>query len=892
MKFAQQLRERSRILQILTDLLHSAYYPFLFAALCVISGTHGKLVYLPILWLLCGFVVFSALFATDHKVFFVPLLMAYYSMGSDSGTALFDDQNLGYLQSFDRGAFVQMCICGGVMLVALVVRFASDGTLAGLFRRRGLCTVGFLLINVGFLLNGLFSPAYQPIDLLYGLLFSFTLTLVYTLVLSMWDRSEDPIPYICLCMVCAAFIALFQFLILYFRLWLQGDPLIFNGAHLSMQEIRLHLNLSWGVSTIVGAVIALGIPAAMYLCHSHKRPWLSYSAALVLMLGTILIDTRSAFLTGGLFLLASAVICCISGENRRFNRRFTAILTGVALLAAVFVHIVIRPLGELLPDAMSFLRLTNMSSDSRMRLYVNGLEDFRSSPIFGVGFADGYTEPTAHKNNVFSNMYHDVVLQLLASTGVVGTLLFLLHLRNLGEMAVRRFSSERLMLLFVPLMILMMSLVDNFFFYPNFQIFYSVFLALAERSLEEARQKRLASHRQAAPNEPLRVGFIYVEAGLGHLVPEAAVQSLFQAKYGDRVETVTSRFYSETDDPQLKKTERLFVQTVKNQNKSFVAGALCRIATLLFGDTWSLSWVMACTPSGIASRKPAIRHLKELDCHILFTTHWAVAYYASRMKHPPYCVMLCPDPYSNEMFNVDVNRFLIPSECGRQQADRIRMYAGGRMQTVAPPIRPEAGQWLGAREELRQKHGIAGDSFTVVLMDGGYGMARLEDTVLHLRETKSKLTLIALCGTNAELKERLDGMEMPENLRLIAVGYCENTPEYIAMADLFCGKAGANSLAEAAYFGIPMLITKCATYIERHNKNYYTRKVRGAMYVPSATLAARQIERFAETPSLLEPYRRRVNALRGVSGEEEIADLLFASAQQLRTSPQSETESK
>ena len=64
------------------------------------------------------------------------------------------------------------------------------------------------------------------------------------------------------------------------------------------------------------------------------------------------------------------------------------------------------------------------------------------------------------------------------------------------------------------------------------------------------------------------------------------------------------------------------------------------------------------------------------------------------------------------------------------------------------------------------------------------------------------------------------------------------------------------------------------------------------MYGPSATLAARQIERFAETPSLLEPYRRRVNALRGVSGEEEIADLLFASAQQLRTSPQSETESK
>ena len=228
--------------------------------------------------------------------------------------------------------------------------------------------------------------------------------------------------------------------------------------------------------------------------------------------------------------------------------------------------------------------------------------------------------------------------------------------------------------------------------------------------------------------------------------------------------------------------------------------------------------------------------------------------------------------------NVDVNNFLITSEAGKKQAERERMYAGGNVNAVPPPIRSLAKKYLGKREELRIKHGISKDSFTVVFLDGGYGMARLEKTIKCLLNSKEDITLVALCGTNDSLKERLERLETPKNIKIISMPYCEDIFEYIALADLLCGKSGANSLAEAAYFGVPIMVNRCITYIERHNKNYYVKKVKGALYVPSSRLAARKIERFASSPELLKPYKENISALYGISGEEIVADIIYDAA--------------
>ncbi len=877
MAFAQKAYERSGIIRIFVKFQNSIFYPVMFAALCIIAGLNDKTVYLPIMWTMCGFVILSALLSTDNKVFLAPMLMAYYSLGCDSEVFAFnDDGSKIYLQSFDIEAFKQICLCGVVMALAVIIRLIADGSIARAFRKRGSFTLGILLLDVVFIINGIFSPNYDIKNLGYGALFALSLTLVYFIVIAMLDRSENAITYACKCLVCTSYVALCQLSVSAFKMYKAGGLFIYGE---SIEIIGINRQtLGWGVATIVGAVIAVGIPAAMYLAKNCKFSIVAYVSALLFLAGTVLVNTRSAMIVGTLFFLVCVVICCAKGKNRWFNLIYTVLLIVIICGALLYIDKIVLPLNEFFDKILNILRFDEIENDGRIPLFKNGIEDFRSSWLFGVGFKDGGYTADIVKNNVYSRMYHNIIIQFLGSMGIVGIAAFFVHIKHLGEVTVRRFSLDKLLLVFVPLMIISMSMFDNFFFYANFQIIYSVFLAIAEISLEQSRAKKLSGHRVAGEGRKPKVAFTYVEAGKGHIVPEEAVHKCFAEKYGDKVEIIESSFYNETNDQKLRKTETLFIKTVKNQNKSFIAGMMCRIGTWFCGDALSLSWVMACTPSGINSYRRAKKHLSELDCDVLFTTHWSVAYYAAHIKNAPYSILLCPDPYSNGMFNVDVNNFLITSEAGKKQVDRRRMYAGGNVNAVPPPIRREARKYLGKRDELLLKHGISNDSFTVVLLDGGYGMARLEKTIKCLLKSKSDITLIALCGTNDKLKYRLESLETPKNIKLMPIGYCPDIFEYIALADLFCGKSGANSLAEAAYFGVPIMINKCITYIERHNKNYYVRKIKGALYVPSAKLAARKIEKFAGSPELLKPYKDNISALYGISGEDIIADIIYEAA--------------
>ena len=874
MAFAQKAYERSAIIRLFVKFQNSIFYPVIFAALCIVAGLNDKTVYLPIMWTMCAFIILSALLSTDNKVFLGPMLMAYYSMGYDSEKVTFnDDGSKFYLQSFDAEAFKQICLCGIVMALAIIIRLIADGSIARAFKKKGVFTLGILLLDAAFIINGIFSPNYNIKNLGYGALFALALTLVYFIVIAMLDHSENAIPYACKCLVCMSYIALCQLFILSFKMYKAGS-LFKYGESFDIIDINRQ-TLGWGVSTIIGAVIVVGIPAAMYLAKNCKFSVVAYISAFLFWAGTILVNTRSAMIVGTVFFIVCVILCCAKGKNRWFNRIYTVILIVILCGILLYIDKKVFLLNEFFDKILNLFRLNEIENDSRILLFKNGIEDFRSSWLFGIGFNDGGYPADIVKNNVYSRMYHNIIIQFLGSMGVVGIVAFFVHIKHLGEIVVRRFSIDKLLLTFVPIMIISMSMFDNFFFYANFQIIYSVFLAISEISLEESRSKKLSEHRVADEGRKPKIAFTYVEAGKGHIVPEEAVHKCFAEKYGDEVDIIESNFYNETEDKKLKKTETLFIKTVKNQNKSFIAGMMCRIGTWFCGDTLSLSWVMACTPSGISSYRRAKKHLSELDCDVLFTTHWSIAYYNAHMKNAPYSVLLCPDPYSNGMFNIDVNKFLITSEAGKKQVDRRRMYAGGNVNAVPPPIRREARKYLGKRDELILKHGISKDSFKVVLLDGGYGMARLEKTIKCLLRSRSDITLIALCGTNDKLKSRLESLDAPKNIKLMPIGYCEDIFEYIALADLFCGKSGANSLAEAAYFGVPIMVNKCITYIERHNKNYYVKKIKGALYVPSARLAAKKIEKFAKYPELLAPYKANISALYGISGEESIADIIY-----------------
>lgn len=470
-----RIREKNRIIAAVVKFQNSSFYPILFALICVISGVSGKEVYLPCIWLMTLSVVFSGLFSDDLKIFLVPAFMMYYSIGFDSDKVL---------AGFDKASLPHFLVALAIMLAVLAWRIVISGAFKRLFKKRGVFFWGVIAIDAVLILNGAFSSAWRPMNLLYGFITAVVLTVFYGAFVVLLENSKNLASYACKALVCTGAVVSMQTIIVIVRLIKDGTLVIDGFSAIN----RVLFNLAWGPSTVTAAVIALAIPAALYLARNCRFSIISCILSLFFLVMTVIIDTRSAFVCGGIFFLVGIIICCFKNKNKVTNRVFAISVFSLALtFFVVFTFKVDQP-KDILKHIFSELRIAFLLSDNasfsvifgaRAEIWKEGLQGFLSAPIFGKGFSAGMGS-AGIEQAIPHFMYHNVVMEFLASMGVFGIAAFTLHIKQGVECAFRRFSFDRFIILFVPLIILGMSMLDNFFFYPNFLIVYAVFMAIAE----------------------------------------------------------------------------------------------------------------------------------------------------------------------------------------------------------------------------------------------------------------------------------------------------------------------------------------------------------------------------------------------------------------------------
>ena len=332
------------------------------------------------------------------------------------------------------------------------------------------------------MLNGVGSPHWQPVNLIYGLLFAGVLTFFYFLFRGCLTGEEDR-EYVCRIVALMSLIAFLQLLITYINRYYAGTFLEYYYLEKTWYPNRNAANLGWGVATSVGGILVLGVPAAMYLATRNRRGWLWCLFALALTAMSILVGSRSSAVSAVVFFVICLLVGCFGGENQKQLRTILLVFAGV--LTAGIALVVLRVGYSYL---MGYVRLDKILEDSRWKLWTTAWEDLKSAPLFGVGFEKGAFPIEQRFNNVFSNMYHGIIPQFYGAMGILGICALAKHLFDLGKATFRRFSAEKLLLAAVPGMILAMSMVDNFFFYANYQFVYCLFLALIEKTDE----KRLA----------------------------------------------------------------------------------------------------------------------------------------------------------------------------------------------------------------------------------------------------------------------------------------------------------------------------------------------------------------------------------------------------------------
>lgn len=372
-----------------------------------------------------------------------------------------------------------------------------------------------------------------------------------------------------------------------------------------------------------------------------------------------------------------------------------------------------------------------------------------------------------------------------------------------------------------------------------------------------------------------RVVFPYTEAGFGHIMPLNSIADEFERLYGDKVEIIRTHFFQESGNEKLRKFEEHLTNEVVHHNKHSSYGYYATWNMEFWGIRLS-SWATM-TFLVMGSKKQGYKHMKELQADLVVCTHWAPNYYARHVKPRPLTVMYCTDVEVNELFSYPCDMVMTSTAYGYEKALKKygKRFNSRNLKQVPNAIRKEAFEAVKKdKREQRIKFGLDPDKFTVLVAEGGYGIGKMEKICEIILERDLPINLIAVCGKNEQLHEKFSAMKSKGNTVFLPLGLVDDIFDYMVCADLFCGK-GSSILFEVTFMGIPQIVTKYATLIERSISEYYINEVGSAIKIFNPEEVVDKIVELVANPQVLEPYRQAALSQREGYGSEKIARYIF-----------------
>ncbi|MCI8612545.1 MAG: hypothetical protein HFE48_02460 [Clostridia bacterium] len=374
-----------------------------------------------------------------------------------------------------------------------------------------------------------------------------------------------------------------------------------------------------------------------------------------------------------------------------------------------------------------------------------------------------------------------------------------------------------------------------------------------------------------------RVVFPYVEAGFGHIMPITAASNAFEAKYGDKCEVVRTYFFQDTGNPDMKHIEDDLVVQVRKHNHHKINGIAQFAAMAFVGQRNALNFVMRKRyKKGFES---AMQYMTSLKPDLVFNTHFSTLYYANECRAKrgldTSVVAYCPDPIVGRQWDRRSDLIVLSSENGKKKAAKTLKLPPERFATVPFLIRKDVEKYDEGKEHYREMLGIDKNKFTVLLVDGAYGEGKLEATARALVKSGMPLTVIAVCGKNEPLKNRLEALETDENVDFKVYGFTDKILLLNAAADLFVGKSGASNLAESSYLTVPQIITLYATPIEKWIGEFYIDEIGTAEKITNINKIVEKIREYMTYPERMDDKKAACLKVKTTAGGEMIADMLF-----------------
>ena len=371
----------------------------------------------------------------------------------------------------------------------------------------------------------------------------------------------------------------------------------------------------------------------------------------------------------------------------------------------------------------------------------------------------------------------------------------------------------------------------------------------------------------------------FMEAGHGHIVTAEAIAECLEKKYSDQLEIVRDYVFRDSKDKDLQKYGKFTISDVKKSHANKMHLGFQLLCMKVFGGQFSLGFTYSTVFKKV--RDKLIEHMAEQNADMFVSTHFMTLHTGvvgkKDGKFSSDIVAYNPDHNTHGWWDNNADLFITNNKEATKEAIEEREMDPNKVKTVNFMARKVVLDANETKEYYREKHGIPKDKFTVVLADGAYAEAKLEEYTNALLNSDKELTIIPICGKNERLykKYRKKMTKVNPNITLIPLPFINHVPEIYKCADVFVTKAGPNAITDAVFMGVPCLINFYSAEIEKTTCNLFTENYKCAVYEPNVKKAVKLIEDWTENRTDLDRLAENTKVLdKNKNGAEEIADII------------------
>ena len=371
----------------------------------------------------------------------------------------------------------------------------------------------------------------------------------------------------------------------------------------------------------------------------------------------------------------------------------------------------------------------------------------------------------------------------------------------------------------------------------------------------------------------------YIEAGFGHIVSAKAVSESLKNKYGNEIDVVDV-FVSE-NNPALKKFENYLVAEVKRTNKIKGYGSLQFSAMHIIGSQNTLKLMHS---TAFKNAKKEFNKLYDYyKPDMVVSTHFSPQHFAIEYRNNTLNNLLVanynPDPNVHGWWDNRGDLFLVNNHYAYLEAIKNK-FNPNTVKRVGFTIRQSIAKCNLSREELRQKHNLPKDNFTVCLADGAYATAKVKSYTNELLKSKHNMTIIVIAGKNKKVydyfsqKQKLG--KIPSNITLKLYEFVDYAYELYGASDVFITKAGPNAIQDSLFMGTPVMVSYYATIIENITQKLFTKIYKCGVTILDKVKMRKTIEKWIKNPTELNKYKQNCSRFdKTKNGADDVADHIY-----------------